>query len=449
MKTFSINHLRNAIGIDDAVFFNIFARLIQAIGGVLILFLIPLYLTPVEQGYYFTFISFASIQIFFELGFNTIITQFVAHETADISWENNKYTGNPNSISRLSSLLRFCAKWFMIASIFLFVALIIIGFLFLEKKETNNINWTSPWIIMSLSTALSLILSPIIAITEGLGMVLNSAQLKLKQYTIQYILIPIFLLINFKLYAYPSAQFISIIFALIFIFNSGIIKRIICIYKNKVTVRIDYKKEIFPLQLKTSITWIGGYFISQALIPIIFVKYGAVLAGKVGLTFSIISSIAIVSTSIINTKIPTFAKLIAKKDFLNLDDLFKKTFTQGISLLFLLLMLFVLSTIVLRHYNVAFMNKLLVSKQILLFSVTILFNQIVYYLATYLRSFKKEPFMIISLFIGLSSLGAIYLGNYLFKFDGLMYGYSLVMIFPNLLISIWQYKRKRTLYQSI
>jgi len=46
-------------------------------------------------------------------------------------------------------------------------------------------------------------------------------------------------------------------------------------------------------------------------------------------------------------------------------------------------------------------------------------------------------------------LGAIYLGNYLFKFDGLMYGYSLVMIFPNLLISIWQYKRKRTLYQSI
>jgi len=94
-----------------AIFFTIIARLVQGIGGMALLFLISKFLTIEEQGYYFTFGSVVAIQIFFELGLNTIITQFAAHENAKLKWnEFNQISGDKISLSRLSSLLHLCLK---------------------------------------------------------------------------------------------------------------------------------------------------------------------------------------------------------------------------------------------------------------------------------------------------------------------------------------------------
>ena len=73
------------IGIDKSISYTITARLIQAIGTLANLFLISRILSSNEQGYYYTFGSIIAIQVFFELGLNTIIIQFVAHEVAHLN----------------------------------------------------------------------------------------------------------------------------------------------------------------------------------------------------------------------------------------------------------------------------------------------------------------------------------------------------------------------------
>ena len=81
------------IGVDQAILFTGLARIVQAIGGLVVVVLVTKKLTNIEQGYYFTFASILAIQIFFELGFNNILSQYVAHEAINIRLEENEFVG--------------------------------------------------------------------------------------------------------------------------------------------------------------------------------------------------------------------------------------------------------------------------------------------------------------------------------------------------------------------
>ena len=118
-----IRKLISNIGINGAIVYTALGRIIQGLGGLFSIVLVAMFLTKPEQGFYYTFTSFLAIQIFFELGLSNIIVQFTAHETAhsEIDYEENIIRGSSENLSRLSSLLRFSIKWFLIMSILLFV----------------------------------------------------------------------------------------------------------------------------------------------------------------------------------------------------------------------------------------------------------------------------------------------------------------------------------------
>ena len=61
--------------LDAAVIYSSLSKILSGFGGFLTVYLIAKKLTLVEQGYYYTFISVLYIQVFFELGLNSIITQ--------------------------------------------------------------------------------------------------------------------------------------------------------------------------------------------------------------------------------------------------------------------------------------------------------------------------------------------------------------------------------------
>ena len=162
------------LGIDKAIFDTSSSSIIGAVGNVASAFLVIKFLTINEQGFYYTFGSLVAIQIFFELGLNGIITQFVAHENALLKWDNDKLMiGNDQNKSRLASLLHFCVKWYLLFSFLLIVVLILSGVYFFTKYQQVNYNvkWQAPWVLLSITTALNLLISPVIAFLQGLGKV--------------------------------------------------------------------------------------------------------------------------------------------------------------------------------------------------------------------------------------------------------------------------------------
>ena len=264
-----IHFFLRKVGIDRAIAYTVLSRVVQAAGGIVTLLFVANNLTSVEQGYYYTFGSILAIQIFFELGLSNIITQFVAHENAHLIW-NDKYSfyGSIESSSRLSSLLRFTIKWFAVIGILLFVGLLITGYYFFNKfgKTGDIVDWQKPWVILSISTSLSLMISPILAFFEGLGKVKEVAKIRLVQQIVQLSLVLSFFLLGFKLFSSPLAALISFFIILLWTLN-GVNKKILIFIWYKIDkYHVNYKKEIFPFQWKIALSWISGYFIFQLFV---------------------------------------------------------------------------------------------------------------------------------------------------------------------------------------
>src|SRR6202451_4228990 len=77
--------IREVLGLDRAVGFTVLARFWSSAAGLVTVALIARFLSPAQQGYYYTFGSLVALQIVFELGFSYVILQLASHERGEVS----------------------------------------------------------------------------------------------------------------------------------------------------------------------------------------------------------------------------------------------------------------------------------------------------------------------------------------------------------------------------
>ncbi len=431
--------IKNKLGIDGAIAFTSLSRIIQSGGGIVSVILVASKLNGIEQGFYYTFTSILAIQVFFELGLNGIITQYVAHETAHLTEIDNRYEGSEINLSRIASLLHFTIKWFSLLAIFVFILLIVIGFIFFNNYYTAAlfVDWYIPWVLLSLGTTLNFIISPIFAFLEGLGKVKDIAKIRVYQQTISLIVLWSGLIFGFKLYVGGVSSIIAVLVLLYFL-----IKRFFPllnnIYNQKITEKVSYKLEIFPLQWRIALSWVGGYFIFQLFNPVLFATEGPIIAGQMGMTLSILNAVLALSYAWISTKTPVFSSYIAQKDFIKLDNLFNITFTQSslVNLFAMSGIFFVIFCI--RYFDVSIAGKRLGDRflsyiPMLFMMISFFMNHLIGSWAVYLRCHKKEPMLVNSIIFGaLSSISTIVFGRY-YGVLGITSGYFIVTLF----IAVW------------
>lgn len=434
-----VERLFNKFGVDGAISFSLIARVIQIFGGLLSIILISSFLSKEEQGYYYTFSSIVAIQVFFELGLNSIITQYVAHEAAHLQWKSaTELTGSSDHLSRLSSLLQFCLKLFGILCIVLFVVLYVAGSIFFTHYNSGaeNISWQWPWLLLAAGTALMFFVNPILAFLEGLGKVKEVARIKILQQCVCIVAIVLLMLLKgglFVLSAISLVSFIILTGSILFSYRRGLL---IFIYKAKGVAEVNYWKEIFPYQYKIAISWISGFFIFHLFNPVLFATEGATVAGQMGITLQALNGISTLSMSWITTKVPLFCSLIAKKEYTALDRSFNTIIKQLAAVSSILLLLFMSFITIVDLVNHPLANRFLPLIPLIFLCVVTFVNQFIFSWATYLRCHKQEPFLVNSLVGGiLCVFSTILLGRY-FGLMGVVTGYTLL----TLLVGVpWSY----------
>ena len=441
-------------GIDRAIMYTAVSRMIQAIGGTVSILFVLKYLTSVEQGFYYTFGSIVAIQVFFELGLNGIITQYVAHEASHLTWLNGALDGKSQYLSRLSSLLHFSLKWYLcFATLLLFTLLIVGAFFFNRYGKTNGtVSWEVPWILLSAGTGISLLISPLIAFLEGLGKVKEMAKIRLIQQIVTFAIVWGGLVLGEKLFVSGVSILIGTFLIVSMLIFGKYSKILLGIWSVTVTEKVHFRTEIFPYQWKIALSWISGYFIFQLFNPVLFATEGAVVAGQMGMTLAVLNGILSLSFAWIATKVPLFSGLIAQKEYSQLDNIFNKTLKQSAFINLSALIFLGMAIFLLRFYNIEIGGKYLGSRflnyvPMLCMMIPVFLNQIVASWATYLRCHKREPFLINSIVGGvLCSLSTVLLGKY-FGVNGVTGGYCLISIsmFP----WAWNiYKTKKTEWHS-
>lgn len=431
-----IKQLAQKIGIDGAIGFTVLARFISAGGAFIIITLIALFLSKEEQGYYYTFGSIIAIQVFFELGLNGIITQYVAHEAIHLNWlSDTELSGSKEHLSRLASLLHFCIKVFSLLALSLFVILLIFGFLFFTKyqHEVVAVTWKLPWAIVAFSTSLMLIVNPLLAFLEGLGKVKEVAKIRLIQQCVNIITIALVFLFKGRLFALGIASLVSffvLAFSIVFTYRKSLL---LFIYNAKDEWKVDYLNEIFPFQWKIALSWISGYFIFQLFNPVLFATEGAVVAGQMGMTLAVLNGILSLSMSWMSTKVPLYSNLIALQDYRQLDKLFNTTLKQSSFINALALIAMFLGVYFIRHFHLTIHdmnlgNRFLNYLPMFLMMSSVFLNQFVFSWATYLRCHKKEPYLLMSIIMGvLCMLSTVLFGKY-YGVIGITIGYSIITL---------------------
>jgi O-antigen/teichoic acid export membrane protein len=141
-----------------------------------------------------------------------------------------------------------------------------------------------------------------------------------------------------------------------------------------------------------------------------------------------------------STKVPAFSRLIAQKDYTQLDILFNKTLMQSAVLNALALFVLFGTVFTLRYFNIKiggknFGDRFLSYLPMLFMMIPIFLNHFVASWATYMRCHKKEPLLLQSVTIGiLCSISTLILGNY-FGVMGITAGYLALTIIG----FIWTY----------
>jgi len=427
------------LGIDKAISFTIVGRLTQAFGSLFSIVLIGTYLDSNEQGYFYTFGSILAIQVFFELGLTNIITQYVAHEKAVLQWSENTLIGCDKSLCRLSSILQLTIKWYSSIAILLFFTLIVIGFVFFQRFSQSNliIEWKSPWILLVFGACLLLVITAILAFYEGLEKAEECAKIRMLQQLTQISVLICSLILGAKLYSTGIAMLVSSIFVILWVSFSKI--RLILInlwYSKSDDYVINWKREVLPYQWRIAVSWMSGYFIFQLFNPILFATEGPIIAGQMGMTMAVIQGINTVASAWLKTKIPTFSIFIAQKKFMELNSFFFVTLKQALAALLSgsILLLFLLFLLSYQKINVT--NRFLPFIPMYFLLGSSFLQLILDAMATYLRCHKKEPFLVLSIVIGILTSLTIYVVSKPYGVIGVTSGYFIILLFATL----WGYK---------
>jgi len=387
-----IRNLAKQIGIDATVGWSIINNLWMLLKKPLLMVFLLRYLTAEQQGVWYTFNSLGPLTLFAELGFSTIITQFVSHEYAKLQFEYGVIKGDNYYFNRLFSLIRYSIKFYFYIIPFAILILSIVGFEFFKTQPLSTI---VAWFLFAIIVGLNLMYSNVQAIYQGLDRVKDIQKNLIIGSTFTTISNLTLLYFHYNIWALVVGNGVGLLSMLYYLYKKApsFWKQI---YIYKPTQKFNWYREIIPLQWKYALSWISGYLIFFLFVPIIYKYQGAVVAGQFGITLALIGALCGIADSWIGTKIPNFNIFVSNGQEDELHKLFKSSSKHSF-VIFILGSIGMILVLYIFHWMHFYENRFLSIEYTSYLLVANISQRIVIYLAMYLRAHKIEPFYILSM----------------------------------------------------
>lgn len=418
---------------DKTIALNLLGRGWQALAGVITLWVIGLYLTEVEQGFYFTFISVLGLQVFFELGLGYVILQFASHEVAHLTWsKRGLLEGDPLVINRLSSFFRFALIWGLIVSLLIMIIIFPAGNYFFGNLASSfeiDILWQAPWFFICFFSSVIAFINIIFCYLEGCGFVKELAGIRVIQNILASIAMWSLLKFDGGLYSLSLMFTVSAVVGIcyLFFYKKEFILNILNI-SNEGSEKINWAKELWPMQWRIAVSWICGYVVYQMASPVIFAYHGPKAAGQIGMSIAIGLALMSFSMAWIGTKANKFGMLVARRNFIELDKEFFISARASFSLVMVLALIASAVNYLLHVTGSNYADRLLAPTAFFVLMLSTVATFMTYALALYLRAHKEEPLVINSLIGAVISISFLFIFANYFSLNAVVLGYFIVSI---------------------
>ncbi len=404
-----IRKILKRLDIDEHVAHSLLLRSWSIVSGAVLILLIPTTLSKSEQGFYFTFASILATQVFFELGLNTVITQMAGHEMAFLKMTREGPAGSATHADRLRSLFALTQKIYRVIAGLFFIFALVGGFLFFQSDFVTTPLHAVAWCFLVLFTSINLYFSPVLATLEGMGLVKQVAQLRLAQSICGNILLWVLLLANTGLTGVIAVPLAAAVGSFVWLSRSyG--WALSATRPNKENA-ISWRREIFPFQWRIALSWLSGYFIFQLFNPFAFKHFGPEVAGQLGLSLTIFTTIGSLSISWINAKIPIMTQAIARHDKPGLRQVFMSALTRSSALNLCAGAGFIGLIMVCQHFGLKISERVLSPDILLILMASTLANHVIFSAAIFMRAHKVEPMLANSIVTAILTVIAIFFGS--------------------------------------
>lgn len=387
---------------ESATAWGVAGKITQAAAAPVTALLILVFFTPTIQGYYYSFASLLALQIFLELGLATVITTFSSHEWARLQLDKKgALIGNGDALKRLSGLAVASCRWYLAAAFILFGFLAIGGTFFLGiPGPGTSIEWRAPWLLLCAASALTFSLTPVWALLQGCGQIKEVNRYRFIDGIGRSLVLWSGIAAGASLWAPGLTALFSAFLGACFLLlrHRRFLASLFVGFRSSYS--LHWWREIFPVQWRIAVSWISGFFAFYLFTPAIFYFYGPEAAGQMGITWAVASGISGLASTWAQTRAPQFAQLVADRKFDELDRQASQIGVIGIAVSLACGLAAIGALVLLQVYSPSTAARFLPLGPVVLFLGSDVLHQISVTLATYLRAFRREPFMILSLAFG-------------------------------------------------
>ena len=300
-----------------------------ALSGLAVTVLVALCLTPQLQGWYYAFVSLATVYTLFDLGLAQVLMS-VAPKLGGLQGSGSQTVNT----DQFKSLMRQSARLYGWLGLAYLVLIIPAGILFFwsgtRTEPIPRTEWLWPWISLVTVTSAAIALMPFLALIEGGGKVTEVALLRLSQGIIGSLACWWMLWQGAGLWAVVMIPSVGVVATSIWLklrypdllvqaYDSG--KEMM---RHSTQNSLAWSTEVWPLQWRFGLSWMASYMLTQIYTPILFYLSGAVVAGQMGVSFSIANMLAVISNAWTSRHVPIMTKLVVERDWVRLDRLFKR-----------------------------------------------------------------------------------------------------------------------------
>lgn len=378
------------------------------------------------QGWYYYLLGLLGIQSVLELGFNSVVIQFLSHEYALFNLHK------PNSFK---SIMKWSFFWNLgLGILFYLVAVIGVGHVLATHQDYTS-DKENLWQLLVILTSLSFLLNPWKSALDACNQIHKSQRIYLISGTISNMGLWWGIVHHHGLKSLVISMSINLILQGVFFFK----------VVNPMLVSLSAAqgpffeiKRFFQQQAKIATSFLFGYFSSQTLIPLVFSFMGPVAAGRVGMSMQIYQALLSLGAVWSFPKIPLFSKYYVNGQIQNFTQLVE----SGCKISSWLTLLFgVMALIFIQFLNYLGFDRFAPFWCNLMIVLTALVQQHSMIYSSSIRFMKKEPFVAASA----ASALLITLNNYATsKLNNLELLYSLQFLILYITSKIWVYSIYRT-----
>jgi hypothetical protein len=416
------------LGIDPAVGFVLLGNAWVGVFAIVQLALIVRYLSAVEQGVNFNFAAFFQFQVFFDLGLGLAVQQLASHQRAFLhETAAGLLDGDKSHVYRLGAIFRLTARWYLGMGVLLPAVLTPIGWLFFRgEPKLESVDWQWPWLLTMVGTAGCLAAAGFSKFLSGCGDITAVARVNTLQLMLTSLGFCATLALGGRLLAFPVSVLCGL--AVPFVWVTFVRRSLLAdLFRSpRAEKPLSWRREVMPFQWKLAVFLLSAQ-VFQLMNPVALARFGPEVAGQLGLNLTICVALQLLGIMWIDTRVPVFGNLIAKRQWAELDHVYRDLLWKSTGFLAAILSVWIAGHALLFSSGISeidpWLSRFLPPVPGAVLALAVLANHLFYVRAAYLRAHCREPYLGVALVQGLALAATILLAGRFGTVESMLLGY--------------------------